>query len=143
MAGSHSKESFFVSLEQLDDSDDQDERYEEWERLLYSNKYKASSKVVPAPVAERISLPRANSDPQPSPSTHQYKASTLAKDSKPVPLVRHQTTGNMPAIKSGAQKKRRINSVKVIPEAQQIFKDLVFCGYSVVFLDHFSLTYRT
>ncbi|KAJ6023095.1 uncharacterized protein N7446_013449 [Penicillium canescens] len=128
MSGTHSKEDFFVSLEQLDDSDDQDEEYNEWERLLYSTKYKAPDKVAPTPVAERISLSRAHSDPQPTSRTNQYKTSTLPDDSKPAPLIRHKTTGAMPTTKSGGppQKKRRTNSAKVIPECQKIFKDLVF-----------------
>ncbi|KAJ5767086.1 uncharacterized protein N7511_004702 [Penicillium nucicola] len=130
MAGTHSKESFFESLEQLDEqdkSDDQDQQDENYE-LLFHPKYKESASVVPAPVAKRISLPRAKSDPQPSPSTHQYKDSTLPNDSKPAALIRHQTTGCMPATKSGGPplKKRRNNNAKFIPEDQQIFKDLVF-----------------
>jgi DNA polymerase IV len=143
MSGTHSKESFFGFLEQLDDSDDQDEEYNEWERLLYSTKYKAPDKVAPTPVADRISLHRAHSDPQPSSSTHQYKTGTLTDDSRAAPLIRHKTTGAMPTTKSGGppQKKRRTNGAKIIPQGQQIFKDLVFCEYFIVFPQQLSLTY--
>ncbi|KAJ5301879.1 hypothetical protein N7508_006742 [Penicillium antarcticum] len=112
MAGTHSKESFFVSLERLDEQDNldnQDEEYDKWECLLYS-KYKAPAPVVPASVAERISLLRASSDPQPSSDNHRYNPNRLSNDSNPAPLIRHQTTGNMPATKSGGPPRRRRES---------------------------------
>ncbi|KAJ5494329.1 DNA polymerase family X [Penicillium fimorum] len=123
-----SKKTFFAALDRLDDSDDQDEEDISWENLLTSAD--KGDKLNPNKAAlssERISLPRANSDPISS-CDLETKKNGPVNVSRPTPTQRPRTTGAMHNVKSGGppQKKQKTSNAKVIPDDQQIFKGLIF-----------------
>jgi hypothetical protein len=146
MSGSRSKASFFRALEDLDRSDDSQDDEDSLEHLLA----RAKPAEIPNSTAalsntERVTLTRANTAPSPS-YTDKELQEAVFQDAhprrRPQPsesnlrtVKRSQTTGTMPSTTSGpkrgggpALKKTRTNSIiKLVPEEQRIFKDLVFC----------------
>lgn len=148
-----SKKSFFAALEKLDHLDDtEDEEEDPLERITARRPLKipiptaATLSVSPGPPAPGI-LTRANTDPKPPPTdkfeleenpgvkhpkrSERSRRVEQSTDPKVRSVQRHHTTGSMPDTKSRGpvSKKRRPNkNIKVVPEDQQIFKDLVFCG---------------
>lgn len=148
MAGKSSKASFFAAIEQLDYPDDSQDEYEDsMERLFAGTNLpgiiNATTSAVsghPEPLVP-ITLPRANSEPQPpskekgtqrlcSMNDQIPSKSSESTDVKVRGVNRSQTTGAMLGTKSGglaSKKRKRANSIKVVPEEQQIFKNLVFC----------------
>ncbi|KAJ5587675.1 uncharacterized protein N7459_003440 [Penicillium hispanicum] len=147
MAGKSSKASFFAALEQLDYLDDSQDEYEDPLEHLFAGTdlpgiINATASAVsghPEPPMP-ITLPRANSEPQPSSEEKETQRLYLMKDRIPTKssestdlkvrgVKRSQTTGAMLGTKSGglaSKKRKRANSIKVVPEEQQIFKNLVF-----------------
>lgn len=149
-----SKRSFFAALESLDHLDDtEDEEEEDFLKRVAARKPSeipiptaATISVSPGPPAPGI-LTRANTDPKQPPTdqfetaentgvktprrTEQSRRVEQSTDPKVRSVQRHNTTGSMPDPKSRGpvSKKRKPNkNIKVVPEDQQIFKDLVFCG---------------
>ncbi|KAJ6006224.1 hypothetical protein N7451_004168 [Penicillium sp. IBT 35674x] len=147
-----SKKSFFAALERLDHLDDteDDEEEEPLERVAVRRPSEipistaATVSVSPGPPAPGI-LTRANTDPKPPPTdnfeteeTTGANAPRRAEQSRRFEqstepnvrsVQRHHTTGSMPDTKSRSpiSKKRKPNkNIKVVPEDQKIFKDLVF-----------------
>ncbi|KAJ5946499.1 hypothetical protein N7454_003338 [Penicillium verhagenii] len=140
-----SKSSFFAALERLDHLEDTDDEEENsFERFAAR---KPSKIPIPPAAAATVSLSqkppvlvRANTDPKPSSSDkpEESKAETGIKNPRRFEqsnspgvrtLERVSTTGSMPDTRSGGpvSKKRKPNkNTKVVPEDQQIFKDLVF-----------------
>lgn len=153
MEEQQSKSSFFATLERLDHLDDTEDDEEDYLERLTARRFSgipistaATVSVSPGPPAPGI-LTRANTDPKPPP-TDQYEPEEMTgaknprmteqsrrvkqlNDPKVRSVQRHHTTGSMPDTKSRGpvSKKRKPNkNIKVVPEDQQIFKDLVFCG---------------
>lgn len=143
-----SKTSFFAALERLDDPDDPDDSQDEEEDpleslLAKSRRHRTSQRTITTTSvsAEPASLRRVNTEPQPSSTDSDLRITGVTHDTHPRRVVastdpkvrtvrRAQTTGTMPRTKSGggpAVKKRRIESIKLVPPEQQIFKELVFC----------------
>lgn len=141
-----SKTSFFAALERLDDPDDTQDEEDSLEKLLARSKSHEISQrtsAAPSTPVEPISFRRVNTEPQPSSAdsdlaitgvtyispSHRTGASA---DSNMTTLKRAQTTGTMSGTKCGgpAAKKRRTESIKIVPPEQQIFKNLVFCETS-------------
>ena len=147
-----SKTSFFAALERLDHLDDTDDEGDELSAGHVFNPIPMTPKALPAlsPVVSTTksstpaSLARAHSDPQSSacyersqglePLKHvkgndRRVISRQSNPAKPSSVQRSYTTGSMPGTKAAgpASKKRKVNSVKVVPEDKQIFKNLVFC----------------
>ncbi|KAJ5527587.1 hypothetical protein N7513_011746 [Penicillium frequentans] len=147
-----SKRSFFAALESLDHLDDtEDEEEVDFLKRVAARRPSgipiptaASVSVSPGPPAPGI-LTRANTDPKPPPTdqfeieettgakasgrTEQSRRVEQSNDPKVRSVQRHNTTGSMPDTKSRGpvSKKRKPNkNIKVVPEDQQIFKDLVF-----------------
>ncbi|KAJ5939649.1 hypothetical protein N7466_002783 [Penicillium verhagenii] len=140
-----SKSSFFAALERLDHLEDTDDEEEDsFERFAAR---KPSKIPIPTAAAATVSLSpeppvlvRANTDPKPSSANNPEKSKeeTGIKNPHRVEqsnslgvraLERVSTTGSMPDTKSGGpvSKKRKPNkNTKVVPEDQQIFRDLVF-----------------
>jgi len=133
------KKSFFEALDRLDQSDE-DEDYSFWDRVvdntdtagkkLETNKVALSSDHETSPV---------NSEARPF-CDGQAKRTGLPPVLRPSLLDRPHSIGTMPTTKSGGppHKKRRTNSVKIIPDDQQIFKGLIFCECSTF---HFHLAF--
>ena len=148
-----SKRSFFEALERLDHLDDtEDDEQDSLERVAARRPPEipiataATVSVSPGPPALGI-LARANSDPKPAPTdkfelkektgaenprrTEQSRSVEQSTELQVRSVQRHHTTGSMPHTKSRGpvSKKRKPNkSIKVVPDDQQIFKNLVFCG---------------
>lgn len=142
MAGRGSKESFFKELDDLDNlSGDSD--VDDFEKLMRNGLEKKSQGTIkPARVPHTKtfqpgSLLRAESAPE---------SSLQRKNSDEIIIVKEMPCGNSggeadtgtmkrlrPEGPSGgrketaATKKRRVNSLTILPESQQIFKGLTFC----------------
>jgi hypothetical protein len=147
MSGQRSKTSFFRALEHLDCSDDSQDDDDSLERLLARAKPREILNLTAASSSpQQITLTRANTAPSPSYTDKELQEVALAHEAHPrrriQPLEsnlrtvkRSQTTDTMSSTTSGptrgggpALKKRRRNSIiKLVPEEQRIFKDLVFC----------------
>lgn len=133
-----SKKSFFTALEHLDDlASSSQEEEDPLERLVARSKpfhiQNRTASLEPAP-PQTVPLLRANSDPQPSSAETNSdiiiqevssKRCAGLDELKGRTLQRSQTTGTMPG--PPPSKKRRVNNMKMVPEEQQIFKELVFC----------------
>jgi DNA polymerase IV len=146
MSGMRSKASFFRALEDLDRSDDSQDDDDSLEHLLARAKPAENlNSTAASSNPERVALTRANTAPSPS-FTDKELREIVAHDAysrrRPQPsesnlrtVKRSQTTGTMPSTTSAtkrgggpALKKKRTNSIiKLVPEEQQIFKELVFC----------------
>lgn len=146
MSGRSSKASFFRGLDDLDCSDDSQDDEDSLEHLLArANPAEILNSTAASFNTHRNTLTRAHTVPSPS-YTDKEIQEAVAQDAhprrRPQPpepnlrtVKRSQTTGTMPSttpgIKRGggpALKKRRTNSIiKLVPEEQRIFKDLVFC----------------
>lgn len=144
MENNLSKVSFFTALEQLDNLKDSSEEEDPLERVIASSRpfqiQTRTATLEPSP-PESVPLLRANSDPQPSPANKEPSEVIVVDEESPRRNVslderkvrtiqRSQTTGAMPGFKTGGpppSKKRRMNSIKTVPEGQQIFTELVFC----------------
>lgn len=146
MSGMRSKASFFRALDDLDRSDDSQDDEGSLERLLARAKpAEFLNSTAALSSTERITLTRANTAPSPSYMDKELQE-IVAHDAhpgrRPEPfesnlrtVKRSQTTGTMPSTTLGpkrregpAPKKRRTNSIiKLVPEEQRIFKELVFC----------------
>lgn len=134
-----SKSSFFAALQGLEDSDDdQDEEVLTFQKILSASRPSKNisyetAKAAPS-IPEPPSLIRANTVPQPASSKDAKKLDEKQADvrkfqSEPKvrTVQRSYTTGTMPGIASKGSSKRKADALKPIPEAQKIFKDLVFC----------------
>lgn len=136
-----SKSSFFAALESLDNSDDdQNEEALSFQNILAtsrpSNKDISNelAKVAPS-IPEPPSLIRANTEPQSASSKDQRKIDERKRvDEKKTQfetevrtVKRSNTTGTMPGNASRGSSKRKADALKIIPEAQKVFKDLIFC----------------
>ncbi|KAJ5620549.1 hypothetical protein N7510_004533 [Penicillium lagena] len=134
------KERFFQALDLLEHPDDdaQNEEDTRLELLISGSRGHRLSNPTTSRRPSLITLPRANSDPQPSSTEPEPQRMGISYEDinissrltgPKVPRVkRSATTGSMLGTKIGgpAAKKRRVSSVKSIPAEQQIFKDLVF-----------------
>lgn len=161
MSGMKSKTSFFRALEHLDYSDDSQDDEDSLERLLaHSKPTEVLNSTAALSNPEPIALTRANTAPSSSYTNKEPREEVSAHDAHPrrrlQPLEsnlrtvkRSQTTGTMPSTTSAltkggpALKKRRTNSIiKLVPEEQRIFKELVFCEtfFIICLLSLFSLT---
>lgn len=159
MSGMRSKSSFFRSLELLDCSDDSPDDEDSLEQLLARARAETSNLTVASSNAEPLTLTRANTAPSPSYTdkelqqvivshgTH-HRMRPQLDESNLRTVKRSQTTGTIPSTMTGPKrgggpvsKKRRTNSIiKLVPEEQRIFKELVFCKRSRKFgLSHFIL----
>lgn len=146
MSGRTSKTSFFRALEHLDCSDDSQEDEDSLERLLdRATPAEIIISTAAAPNAEPIALTRANTAPSSSYTHKELREEVSAHITNPqrrLPppesnlrtVKRYQTTGTMPNTSSGlskegpALKKKRTNSIiKLVPEEQRIFRELIFC----------------
>ncbi|KAJ5098866.1 hypothetical protein N7532_005867 [Penicillium argentinense] len=140
---STSKASFFAALEHLDNPDDsQNEEDAEFEQILTVSRpstHISNQTVFPGPSRPEpgTPLPRANTDPQTLSSnkapgeqrnSHLNRQRRLSNEPQVLPIKRSHTTGTMPgtAGRCPAAKKRKIDAINAIPEAQQVFKDLMF-----------------
>ncbi|OQE17198.1 hypothetical protein PENSTE_c021G07664 [Penicillium steckii] len=135
-----SKSSFFAALESLDNSDDdQNEEALSFQNILATSR--PSNKDIsnkPAKVAPSIpeppSLIRANTEPQSASSKDQRRIDERKRvDEKKTQIEtevktvkRSNTTGTMPGNASRGSSKRKADALKIIPEAQKVFKDLIF-----------------
>lgn len=131
------KKSFFEALDRLDESDE-DEDCNPLDHLAESSDRagvkRDTNKVALSSDHERVLIPRANSGPL-TLRDAQAKRTGLPAVPRPTPLDRPQPIGTMPTIKIDGgppKKKRRTNSVKIIPDDQKIFKGLVFCECSAL-----------
>ncbi|KAF3385372.1 DNA polymerase lambda [Penicillium rolfsii] len=145
MLGRRSKASFFRALEDLDCSDDSQEDENSLEHLLA--RVKPTETILSTAAShnrEHITLTRANTAPSPSYTDKELQEAVVQDDhprrrQQPFEpdlrtVKRSQTTGTMPSTTLGpkrgggpAPKKRRTDSiVKLVPEEQRIFKELVF-----------------
>lgn len=162
MSGMRSKSSFFRSLELLDCSDDSPDDEDSLEQLLArARPAETSNLTVASSSAEPLTLTRANTAPSPSYTDKELQEVVVGHDAhhrrRPQPaesnlrtVKRSQTTtGTMPSIMTGIKrgggpvsKKRRTNGIiKLVPEEQRIFKELVFCKRFRNFgLSHFALS---
>jgi DNA polymerase IV len=128
---SSTKKSFFEALDRLDESDE-DTSCSFWDRVVdttdTAGRRLETSKVALSSDHETSVL---NSEALPL-CDAQAKRAGLSAVLKPSLLDRPQPIGTMPTIKSGGppHKKRRTDSVKIIPDDQQIFKGLIFCECS-------------
>lgn len=139
-----SKKGFFDALQRLDDFDvSQDEDDDSLEKLLISSRPSRASDSTAARISASprpISLRRSNTEPQPSPADGSrqvfgvadkgnIRRTPQATEPKVRTVKRAQTTGTMPVIKTGGHsaKKRKTETLKLVPENQQIFKGLSFC----------------
>lgn len=142
MENNPSKKSFFTALEQLDDSNNlSDDEEDPLERLIARSRpshIRNRTATLESAPPESVPLLRVNSDPQPSSTGTEIivaegvspRRSAFLDQPEGRILQRSRTTGTMPGFKTGGpppSKKRRINSIKAVPEGQQIFKALVFC----------------
>lgn len=134
-----SKASFFGALENLDESDDdhlQPDDCLSFGRVLAASRRSTTTSVTtPAPIPNEIitpvapsnqeapSLIRANTAPQPSSiSSHKNHCH-----------LNNRTTATMSATLNGSStRKRKATALKTIPEAQQVFKGLVFCKSTLI-----------
>ncbi|KAJ5740662.1 hypothetical protein N7493_000534 [Penicillium malachiteum] len=142
-----SKRAFFEALERLDQSGDSDDGYEFLKTITPLRPSAISNSTdVEVSFCPKPSLPgtlgRANTEPKLLSDTglesiedkEAGRKHPRRTESSAIPKVRgvqrFNTTGSMPAAKSGApaSKKRKSNNnnIKVVPEDQQIFKELVF-----------------
>ncbi|KAJ5218519.1 DNA polymerase family X [Penicillium cinerascens] len=143
MTNRFSKKGFFDALQKLDDFDDfQDEDDDSIEKLLISSRPSRASDSTAARISAStrpISLRRSITEPQPSPAggsrqvfgvadKGNIRRTVQATESKVRTVKRAQTTGTMPVLKTGGHpaKKRKTESLKLVPENQQIFKGLSF-----------------
>lgn len=161
MSGMRSKSSFFRSLELLDCSDDSPDDEDSLEQLLARGRPAETSNLTVASFsAEPLTLTRANTVPSPSYTDKELQEVVVGHDDhhrrRPRPaesnlrtVKRSQTTGTMPSTTTATKKgggpvlkKRRTNSIiKLVPEEQRIFKELVFCKRFRNFgLSHFALS---
>ena len=160
MSGMRSKSSFFRSLELLDCSDDSADDEDSLERLLArARPAETSNLTVASSSPEPLLLTRANTAPSPSYTDKElqevvvgheahYRRRPQPAESKLRTVKRSQTTGTMPSTVTGIKrggpvsKKRRTNSIiKLVPEEQRIFKELVFCNiFRDLCLSHFALS---
>ncbi|KAJ5714015.1 uncharacterized protein N7483_011196 [Penicillium malachiteum] len=142
-----SKRAFFEALERLDQSDDSDDGYDFLKTVAPLRPSTISNSTdVDFSSCPKTSLPgtlaRANTDPKlfsdkrlrsikdRAVELNHPRRTESSATSEVRGVQRSNTTGSMPATKSGApaSKKRKSNSnnTKVVPEDQQIFKELVF-----------------
>lgn len=136
------KVTFFTELEKLDaltDSQDQDE--DDFARLIALSKRKAAQAdsvdaLVPTSSSSSAALntttPRANASIQSSLQSvagpEQEQDDKMAR--KPA-LKSAKTTGNIEDKPEGPPvKRRRTYAARTIPEQQQVFMGLVFCGFA-------------
>ena len=154
MEGKPSKASFFGALEQLDRPDDPRDDYEDsLDRLFAAAKSSEYMNTTTAPIPVHAAptkpsmAPRANSDPQGlskvkdmkrEKNSSNYVQSSKSSNTAPSSMrgiKRSQTTGAIVSAKVGSlisKRKKQANSIKRVPEEQQIFKNLVFCKWSVM-----------
>ncbi|KAJ6036316.1 hypothetical protein N7540_000595 [Penicillium herquei] len=141
-----SKRAFFEALERLDQSDDSDDGYDFLKTVAPLRPSTISNSTdTDFSSCSKPSLPgtlaRANTDPKllsdkglesikDKGVEHKHPRRTEPSAPPVRGVQRFNTTGSMPATKSGvhATKKRKSNNnkIKVVPEDQQIFKELVF-----------------
>jgi len=143
-----SKRGLFGALQRLDDSDgSEDGEDDSLEKLFVSSRPPRISNSTATRISARpraVSLHRSNTEPQASPADRQGQAFSVtnignprrmaeATEPKVRTVKRANTTGTMPATKTMGPpaKKRRTESIKLVPEDQQIFKGLVFCTLTV------------
>jgi DNA polymerase IV len=121
------KKSFFEALDRLDEWDE-DNDCSFWGRVM-GNK-NTEEKETKAALSSDHKTSSASSEERHLCHT-QVKRTSLPATLTPSSLDR-QTIETMSTIKNGGppHKKRRVHSVKVIPDDQQIFKGLVFCKRS-------------
>lgn len=139
------KEAFFKELDKMGSmtDDPEDPEDEEFARLVSGTKLVQRKEAVAPSLPVVKNIDRTRSMPQPSlrspagphsDDTITVRESPLVAgdDVKKPTMKRAATTGTLPETKAKGpghvSKKRRSYSAKAIPEQQQIFKGLVFCG---------------
>ena len=135
------KSSFFAALESLDNSDDdQNEEVLSFQNILATSRpskkhtINEPAKVAPS-IPEPSSLIRANTEPQSASNRDRRRIDERKRvdekkaqiETEVSPVKRSNTTGTMPGNASRGSSKRKADALKIIPEAQKVFKDLIFC----------------
>lgn len=131
------KDAFFKALEELDclTGDSEDEADIELSRIIKRSKNSDKPSSSNCRDAPPLKLLRATSAPQ-SPSTSIAGSSTHSKmlvpgsDGLQPGVKRSNTTGALTGRSEADKqsKRRRVMAPRTVPEEQQIFKGLVFCG---------------
>lgn len=141
------KQSFFEALDQLDEPDEDGNCSFETKGLVLSSQDEASGrfnhkKAAPSSGHLRVSPSREDSLTG-HPCNIEKSRAVSPRVPDPISVSRPQETRIMSTTKSGGppRKKRRPKNAKIIPEDQQIFKDLVFCklfhmGFTPLSLTH-------
>ena len=133
-----SKASFFAALEQLDYPEDlQDEYDDSLERLFRETRTSVISNIATATASDQREplgpgiLPRVNSDTYsslkelPSLKKEPFRERSKSTDFR----ARSDPSEKLGTMSGGldSKKRKRVYSIKLVPERQRIFKSLVFC----------------